>query len=152
MVGNVSAMVVKYKILEKHHLLVMKWSGDWSMKAYTDSMEPFMKLVSENGIKYIISDLNDLIVNIKLEDIRELMANRPPVEGKRYKTVYLIDNPEVTAIMHLYSERFNKGELLYQYCITPEKAISLLSLQMSSQELSEAIESADLLLTGEAIY
>lgn len=149
MVRNEAAMVVYYKILEKHALMVMKWSGNWSMKAYTESVEPFMKLVLENGIRYIISDLTGLQVSIKLEEIRELMANRPPVEGKRYKTVYLIDNPEVTAIMHLYAERFNKGELLYQYCITPEKAISLLSLHVSRQELSDAIESADILLTGE---
>jgi len=128
-------MIIYYDINEENHLLTLKWTSKWTLSGYLGSLEPFINLVRANNIKAVISDFRDLTGEISIADLKILMENRPKIESFIYKTVYLIDQPEKTAFVHLYSDKFNKEQQVYFYCITLDKAINILNLPITNKTL-----------------
>ena len=56
-----------------------------------------------------------------------------------YLSVVLIDNPMSTTVTHLYQERVISEGYDHTYCSTMKKAFSLLSLNMSENEMEDIL-------------
>jgi len=139
-------MFVYYRILEDYNLLVLKWTGTWSLDDYNKTLDAFMELMKSRRFKSVVSDLRELSGSMKKSDLDLIIPHKPRFTDHLYRTVYLIDNPAITAYIHLYSEKFNSSEPAYQYCITTRKACTLLGIAISQNDLDLALEQADQLL------
>ena len=145
-------MEIKYQLYEEEHLLIQRYSGQFSFEKYFKfSHHIIQTYVPKKVIKKVLLDLRDLQLG-KLEDeipvefeedlervieIRKKFKENQ-LKNKEFKSVIWVDKPQSTVIAHLFMQRFPAGD--YDYCSTAPIAIELLKLPSRFDNLEQIIE------------
>jgi len=129
---------IVYGYIENEKLFIIKWTGEWDLVAYKNSMNDFINFIKSSEVEKVIQDISDLNFDIKMLDFEELVKLRKEKITKIYKTVYITKKPQDVVFSHLYLMEFlDKDSMMY--CSTTEKAIELLSLSISDFDLKNKI-------------
>lgn len=132
-------MQIQYQIFKKNNLKIHKFSGLFSIDIYNAYMNEIINKTDWKNVKRVITDLRDCSFNINLEDIQKLVLFRDKVVKKKYRNIFIVNNPTSTAIVHLYQQDLLKKKYDYEYCSTVEHAIELLELEEFNEEIVFAI-------------
>jgi len=136
-------MEIRYQFIEKDNLHIQKYIGDFSIEHYLS----FMKMIVTNkqwkNIDKVLTDLVDTDLQKAYESLDSLIKFRINNISQKYYNVFLVANPQTTAITHLYQKRLKNNKLAYDYCSTIEHAIDLLELDYSIIEMNMKINSLE---------
>jgi len=132
-------MEIRYQFIEKDNLLIQKYIGDFSVEHYVS----FMKMIVTNKqwktIDKVLTDLVDTDLQIAYKRLDSLIKFRIDKISRGYYNVFLVTNPQATAITHLYQKRLKDKKFAYDYCSTIKHAIELLKLDSTLLEMENTI-------------
>ena len=95
------------------------------------------------NIDKVLTDMTDANLQSALDRLGKLIEFRIDSVDQEYYNVFLVADPQTTAITHLYQKRLKDYNLAYDYCSTIEHAIELLELDYSTIEMKMKINSLE---------
>jgi deoxyxylulose-5-phosphate synthase len=136
-------MKIRYQFFQDHNLLIQKYVGEWSTLHYEEFVD---LLLSGNEIKKtekILTDLREINLKFAIADEEYIKGIRNKIPYTHFNNIHLVENPLSTAIAHLYQEQFVAEGLNYNYCSTMLRAIELLSLKLTVDEMENRLKSLE---------
>ncbi|RLD56030.1 MAG: hypothetical protein DRJ05_11965 [Bacteroidetes bacterium] len=127
-------MEIQYQVISEKKLLIQRYIGVYSLEHYCTYMNDLIKKDEWKCVQKVLTDLREVNLEHAFENLTKLIDFRDKVVIKKYRNVFLVDNPFSTATVHLYQNELNNKEYDYKYCSTIEKAIQLLKLNESEKE------------------
>jgi hypothetical protein len=137
-------MSLYINISEKHNLLIFKWTGEWNESAVLKGFYFFKEMLTTAKINCFITDSREVQMTEVVLDFDKFIQQKSEIQDFEYKHVYLVNNPKKLVSVHMYADALKKLNKNYFYCNTLKKAIELLSLNMSEEELDLLIKNAQL--------
>jgi len=136
-------MNIGYQIIPEENLLLLKFSGEWSMDDYKNSVNKFIELEGFESIQKILSDFREVVSHSAVGEIRDLVEIREKVIKKKYDHVRIVTDPFATALAHLYQGELSTKGYLDNYCSTVERATSLLKLNLKTKEIEKLLDNLE---------
>lgn len=136
-------MKIEYQIIAEKNLLLLKFSGKWSLDDYKHSVNEFIRKGYFESVHKILSDFRELISDLPAEQIKELSEIREKHIKLKYQHVRIVTNPFATALAHLYKEELHTRGFLDNYCSTVEGAVKQLNLTLSAQEVESLLNNLE---------
>lgn len=136
-------MKIEYQIIKDENLLLLKFSGTWSIDDYKNSINEFILKGYFESVDKILSDFRVLISDLRTKQIKELSEIREKHIKLKYQHVRIVTNPFATALAHLYKEELHTRGFSDNYCSTVEGAIKLLNLKLSVQEVENLLNNLE---------
>ncbi len=136
-------MTINYQIINEEKLLLLKFSGQWSIDDYKNSLEKFVQIENFEMINKVLSDFREALYDFSSSQIQELAELREKKIRKKYRHVRIVNNPVSTALAHLYHEELNARGFLDSYCSTVEHAVKLLNLNMNAKEIEKILNNLE---------
>lgn len=135
-------MEIRYKFLDKHNLLIQKYIGEVSLTAYENYLNTITKEKFFSNLKHVITDLTSLnITNVK-RTAEKVSSSRNSKVSKQFVEVLVVNSPKTTAFATLFKE-VEKGSAKFLFCSTFEKAIELVSVDITIDELTSVLENLE---------
>lgn len=132
-------MTINYQIIKEENLLLLKFSGEWSIDDYKNSLEKFVQIENFDMIHKVLSDFREALYDFASNQIQELAELREKIIKKKYRHVRIVNNPISTALAHLYHEELNARGFLDSYCSTVEHAVKLLKLNVDAEKIEKIL-------------
>jgi len=125
-------MTILFDYIEKHKLLITKWTGDFSLTEYQKSVHLFEPICKKHNIQNIIHCISNIEYpedanNYNIDIIKKVAKIRIESFSYNYKVVIITNKPKDVVYTHLYVKELNMQNK-YHYCSTMEKAQKLLSI------------------------
>ena len=136
-------MKIKYQIISAEKLLLLKFSGEWSLNDYKNSLDKFIHIEDLDTVNKVLSDFRSITTKSAVNQIKELAEIRQKIIKKKYVHVRIVNSPLTTGLAHLYHEELNVRGYLDNYCSTIERAINLLNLNMEAEEIDDLLHNLD---------
>lgn len=130
-------MTIYYQFVSEDHLLLMRWTGLFSISHYRDSISKMQKNPNWQHLKRFFLDLRELEVSSNKIIVDQLLKIRKESIPGVYKTAYIVDNPFVLVNVHLYAEGTKSDD--YKYFSTIKPAIDHLGLNYTTIGLEEML-------------
>jgi len=129
-------MRIHYEFIEDHNLLIQKAYGEWSTEYYINYIKTTFNNKKMLNVKKIFSDLRDINLELAYNEIDKLIEFREIMINLDYINVNVVTSPSSTVVSHLYQvEVTQKGFPNHHYCSTIKKALDILDLDISENEM-----------------
>jgi len=137
-------MRVNYKIVKDKNLLIQQYVGDFSIKQHVSHVYKIKRHHELKHVKYILTDIRDVkkIFTKEGEDSAKtikkmewLIKLRSHIIKKKYRSVFLVSNPENTVAIHLYQKGEDAKNITSTYCTTLDAALEFLELTEDKDEI-----------------
>ncbi|MCB2195759.1 MAG: hypothetical protein KQH79_07855 [Bacteroidetes bacterium] len=136
-------MKIEYQIIKDEKLLLLKFSGNWSLNDYKHSIDEFKLKGNFNSVHKVLSDFREVISDLTTEQIKELAEIREKSIQKKYDHVRIVTNPFATALAHLYKEELHTRGFTDNYCSTVEGAVKQLNLKLNVLEVENLLNNLE---------
>ncbi len=144
-------MKISYQYIKESKLLLCQVNGEITFDYYSKCIHQLAAESFFKSIEKILTDIrgiNPNHLNLRLEDMAEL---REEELQNRYANVFLVSSPLATAGSHLYQQKLKKSDFSYSYCSTIEKAICILNLDYSEQEIEGILQNLGTVVSMEEL-
>lgn len=134
--------MIRYGLLQDGKFLVVELFGRVDKKTMSSFMEYlFHQKELTLGIKKVLMDYRNVVMDIKIDDLDEIAQLRVAYSDvlKNNQTVHLVNTAYETASATLFSEKVPKAVSYIGICSTLNRAIQLLGLDCTKDELEESI-------------
>lgn len=135
-------MKICYRFLEDKGLMIKKYIGNPCLDTYINYLDSITKEDFFPRLKFIITDLTGMkIEQVKLaaQKISEIRKEKVSLS---FTEVMVVATPNTTAFATLFKEEEN-ATAKFLYCSTFEKAVTLLPVDISIEELKEILENIE---------
>lgn len=133
-------MIIYHQFIENENLLIQKACGEWSTEYYIKYVDTVFRHKKMINVKKILSDLREVNLEKALKDVGLLVELRDKMINLDYLSIVVINSPKATAVTHLYQEEVTSKGFDQNYCSTLDKALRLLSLNISEKEMENILE------------
>lgn len=133
-------MIIYHQFIEDKNLLIQKATGEWSTASYIKYANTVLKDEKIVNVKKIFSDFRELNLEKAFKDIDFLLELRERMTKLNYLSVVLVSSPSSTAVTHLYQAKVNAKGFDQNYCSTMKKALSLLNIAISENEMEALLK------------
>ena len=132
-------MEVQYQFFQEKNLLVQKYIGDFTEEQYTTHVNKVLENPEWKYVKKVLTDFRQVNLDLDLTNLDELIKLRNETVRKKLLVVFLVDEPNSTAIVHLYKDKLSK-KYDYKYCSTMNLALGLLKLNETENEMEDILK------------
>lgn len=137
-------MIIKYQSFINLNLLIVRYEGDFCIDRYKEQVLDIIQKPEWEFIDKILVDLRLCKVEMQLEGLAKLADIKKNIFNKKHKSVQLVDQPMITALMHLLQNEFTDNKSLdVEYCSTVIMAIDLLDIKFNVIELNKILNNLE---------
>lgn len=132
-------MKIVYQYIAHKKLLIQKYSGKACHDTYKQHLERILKEPFSKDIRYVLSDLTEMEVDDVVKSVIQTSTSRNNKVTIPFKEVLLVTAPATTAFATLL-QRIGSDNAVFHFCSTIEKAISLLNVSLTPDEVLMLLE------------
>ncbi|GGG48028.1 hypothetical protein GCM10011414_17220 [Croceivirga lutea] len=135
-------MKICYRFLDDKGLMIKKYIGDPCLNTYINYLDAITKEEFFPRLKYIITDLTGMKIDQVKLSAQKISEIRKEKVSLSFTEVMVVATPDTTAFATLFKKEENENAK-FNYCSTFEKALTLLPVEMSIEELKEILQNIE---------
>jgi len=125
-----------FKYCPNSKLMLVKWTGKFSMDEYMIGLDSFIIETKRNEIKNIIHDIRDLDFNLKPSKVAEIANVRIKYIENKHNSIYITHKPQDVVFAILFADMVKDQKT--NHCSTIEMAVKLLKLEDNFEAIFKA--------------